>query len=442
MNRYYIEHTDAPLQVRLLPEQPPLTRSHNFDLEESWFHKLLVTLESLTQTSPFVFIVVVAALDYLSPNWIGSTAIALVCAQLCDAWVLRQLAPRRISFGPLMPQWLELVALRLVVALACSLVPLVIVAPIAAFDRIFFFHINWLAVAAQLVGIALVVYGFRIEPATLGLSRVTLRVPSFARGSEVKLLHVTDAHLERHGTREDQLLALTRAVKPDAILFTGDFLNLSNVQDQVAQKQAHDLWRQVCAIAPVYAVTGSPPVDPPAVVTKIVNGFRWGDPTTALPTGIVWLRDEVRDIYVNGNVVRLIGTACTHNPLVDGEALRQVAGGREQGAGGTAQSDAKPFTILLHHSPDLAPQAAALDVIDMQLAGHTHGGQVRLPQFGALVTASLYYKALEMGLYELKAMLLFVSRGVGFEGKGAPRVRLACPPEVMLLTLRGEASGR
>ena len=98
-----------------------------------------------------------------------------------------------------------------------------------------------------------------------------------------------------------------------------------------------------------------------------------------------------------------------------------------------------PFTILLFHSPDLAPQAAELGVIDLHLAGHTHGGQVRVPVYGALVTSSLYFKALEMGLYQLHDMLLFVSRGVGLEGKGAPRVRFNCRPQLKLFILRGPA---
>jgi len=42
-----------------------------------------------------------------------------------------------------------------------------------------------------------------------------------------------------------------------------------------------------------------------------------------------------------------------------------------------------------------------------------------------------------MGLYRLKEMLLFVSRGVGLEGKGAPRVRFNCRPQIKLIVLRG-----
>jgi predicted MPP superfamily phosphohydrolase len=85
----------------------------------------------------------------------------------------------------------------------------------------------------------------------------------------------------------------------------------------------------------------------------------------------------------------------------------------------------------LYHTPDLAPVAAAQGV-DLQLSGHTHGGQVRLPFFGALFTSSLYGKKFEAGRYQVGALTLYVSRGIGLEGKGAPRARFLCPPEMIL----------
>ena len=89
------------------------------------------------------------------------------------------------------------------------------------------------------------------------------------------------------------------------------------------------------------------------------------------------------------------------------------------------------MNILLYHTPDLAPEASRLG-IDLQLSGHTHGGQVRLPFYGALVTGSLYGKRFEAGRYQLERMVLYVSRGLGLEGAGAPRVRFLCPPEMIL----------
>jgi len=75
-----------------------------------------------------------------------------------------------------------------------------------------------------------------------------------------------------------------------------------------------------------------------------------------------------------------------------------------------------------------------MDGFDLQLSGHTHGGQVRFPVVGALVTGSLYGKQLESGIFRLKEMLLFVTRGIGMEGAAAPRVRVFCPPEIMFIT--------
>lgn len=92
--------------------------------------------------------------------------------------------------------------------------------------------------------------------------------------------------------------------------------------------------------------------------------------------------------------------------------------------------------ILLYHSPDLAPEAAELG-IDLQLSGHTHGGQVRLPFYGAVITGSLYGKALEVGRRQIGSLTLYVTRGLGMEGAGAPRVRFLCPPEIILWEMDG-----
>jgi hypothetical protein len=84
--------------------------------------------------------------------------------------------------------------------------------------------------------------------------------------------------------------------------------------------------------------------------------------------------------------------------------------------------------------PDLLPEAAALG-IDLVLSGHTHGGQWRLPGFGALLTNSRYGKRYEAGHYVQAGTHLYVSRGLGMEGFGTPRARFFCPPEVVALTL-------
>lgn len=423
-----------PLRIRELPELPRRIPKAGVHLEEGAFHKIIVAVDRLQHIPHLLFFAAVGLFDLALSTWLGvMPVLALAVAQLCDWLILVALPRRRISFGPVQPQWLTLVGARTLVALI-----------IAAFSAVVFQSQNVVLHAlAQAIGVALVFYGYYFEPSRLHLTRIELVVPTFKRGTTVKLLHVADVHIERHGAREDQLLRIARETAPDAILFTGDFLNLSCTHDPLAQGQARELWRCLSGIAPVFAVTGSPPVDLHSSVAKVLAGLQ-----------VNWLRDELSCIALRGNHVHIVGVTCTHDPRKDGETLRRVmkedqpsprpsvtppphpelVEGWERGRG-----EGDPFTILLYHAPDLAPQAAALGAIDMQFVGHTHGGQVRLPWFGALVSGSLYHRKLLMGLYQLRSMLLFVSRGVGLEGKAAPRVRFLCPPEVTLLTLRGES---
>jgi predicted MPP superfamily phosphohydrolase len=89
--------------------------------------------------------------------------------------------------------------------------------------------------------------------------------------------------------------------------------------------------------------------------------------------------------------------------------------------------------MAVMHSPDSAPEAAALGY-DLMFAGHTHGGQVRLPWVGALVTNCAMPRRLASGLIEMGSTILHTSPGLG-TSKYAP-FRFMCPPEATLLELR------
>ena len=84
------------------------------------------------------------------------------------------------------------------------------------------------------------------------------------------------------------------------------------------------------------------------------------------------------------------------------------------------------------------PEAAGHE-IDLYLCGHTHGGQVRLPIIGAVLTSSQLGKRYEMGLYQGGRTHMYVSRGIGLEGLSAPRVRFLAPPEITLVTVQGSS---
>ena len=95
------------------------------------------------------------------------------------------------------------------------------------------------------------------------------------------------------------------------------------------------------------------------------------------------------------------------------------------------------FECVLAHNPDTVPQSLTTEMlrgIDLILCGHTHGGQIRIPGFGALMCSSCHWKKFEYGLYENRhtgsRMLVSAGLGVTFI-----RRRIFCPPEAVLIDL-------
>ena len=331
----------------------------------------------------------------LVPSWFDWSRTLVVWLFLLGDWILIALLPRAgKSYGPSQPPTLVLAVMR-------------------AFPAALPTPINFIA---QLIGTALVVYGFWIEPHRVHVTHQTLRTSKLkASKRPLRVLHLGDLHVERITARERELVAYARELNPDAILFSGDFLSLSYVDDPIAQSHAQEILQQLSAPLGVFAVTGSPPVDQPHVIEKLLDGMP-----------LRWLRDERISLDHDGQRVDIVGITCTHKPHVDGATLDDILHG-----------DPDDLTILLYHTPDLAPVAAEQGV-DLQLSGHTHGGQVRLPFFGAIYAASLYGKLFEVGRHQIQGLTLYVTRGIGLEGEGAPRVRFLCPPEIILWEIQGE----
>jgi len=258
-------------------------------------------------------------------------------------------------------------------------------------------------------------YATWIEPFRLGVTQARLRSAKLNGPTPLRLLHISDLHVERITAREERLLRLVEELAPDVVVLTGDYLNLSYVYDATAQAEARDLLSRLCDVAhgPIYAITGSPPVDRSDVVPAIFAG---------LP--IAWLPETIEELYLNGHTIQIAGLSCLRERRLDAPRLRRLLG----------EHRTPEFTLLLYHSPDLMPEAVEAG-IDLYLCGHTHGGQIRLPLFGALITSSDFWKRYEMGRYEEGNTTLYVSRGLGMEGLGAPRARFLAPPEIVLWTL-------
>jgi predicted MPP superfamily phosphohydrolase len=230
----------------------------------------------------------------------------------------------------------------------------------------------------------------------------------------VCVVHITDTHIERNGFREMDVVRRVNALQPDIVVFTGDYLNLSNIRDPEAAEHFRHLVAQLEAPYGIYAVRGS--VEPmPETMARLLEG-----------TDVVWLEQEAVTLDVRGQRVTLVGVACSHRQELDTARLARAM----------AAVPDDEFTLLLYHSPDLIREAVGHG-LDLYLAGHTHGGQLRLPFYGAIVTFSRYGRRYASGLFEEAGTRMYVSRGLGFEGGGMPRARFLCRPEVVSLELTG-----
>ncbi|MGD9047644.1 MAG: metallophosphoesterase [Anaerolineae bacterium] len=340
-------------------------------------------------------------------GWI--MALGLLALALFDWGLLASLPRWGISFGAVQPPFLALTMLRWSVALL-ALVPgarwpsptLIVLA--------FFQILIW----------ALMVYGTLIEPFRLQVTRLEVASDKLSNpGISLRIVQLSDLHVERLTRRDRALPELVAGLAPDLIVLTGDFLNTSYSEDPRALEELMVLLAQLHAPAGIYAIWGTIEVDLPELLRPVLEEL-----------GIVVLQDEAIEVSVAGASLWLMGPSCSRDLVADGAMLRNLLAAAPQGA----------FTLLLYHTPDLMPQALALGV-DLYLAGHTHGGQWRLPGFGALLTSSTHWKRYEAGHYREGETHLYVSRGLGMEGFGTPRARFFCPPEVVEILLTGMGRG-
>jgi predicted MPP superfamily phosphohydrolase len=188
------------------------------------------------------------------------------------------------------------------------------------------------------------------------------------------------------------------------IMFTGDFISY-----------ARYLRRLPLLMAPLRAPSG--------MFACAGNHDHWvglSDVAQVLARcGIDLLLNEHRTITIRGERLVVAGV----DDLWDGEPdLDRALAGAPQGVP----------VVLLAHSPDYADIAARSPVI-LQLAGHSHGGHIRLPWLGPLLLPRHGIRH-DRGLHRLGNMWLYVSHGLG----GWP-LRIGCRAEVTLLTLRTDA---
>lgn len=264
--------------------------------------------------------------------------------------------------------------------------------------------VSWLGkivLSLAFVGLLCMGYAHWIEPYWIEVTRVQLASPKLATATRpIRMAHISDLHCDPVERVENKLIATLQQVKPDLIVFTGDTMNRANSLPVLKQTL-----KQFVAIAPTFVVKG--------------NWDVWYYPTLDLfgGTGVKELNNEAVKFDVAGTSLWLIGSPIAKLPKFD-QAFANVP------------SDA--YKVLLYHFPDELAEAQKRRV-DLYCAGHTHGGQIALPLYGALITFSKFGKKYESGLFHEGETWMYVNRGIGCEG--TPHFRFFARPEVTMIEL-------
>lgn len=255
------------------------------------------------------------------------------------------------------------------------------------------------------------------------LKRVGLAFPSLPQEFHgMRVVQLSDIHLGHHlyNKHLDELIGRVNRLEADLLVFTGDLYDSRS--DHVKQDDVVRLLGKLHAPLGKWAVLGNHDywgyrrLMSAATVTSLLQ-----------QAGFQVLVNESRSIARGQASIRLAGV----DDMVYGEPnAAQALGPLADGANG-----ARPFTLLLAHEPEFADTAVAYGA-DLQLSGHTHGGQVRLPFAGAVLLPEYGTKYVQ-GLHRVESgdrrLLVYTNRGIGTT---ILPVRFLCRPEVTLFTLR------
>lgn len=271
------------------------------------------------------------------------------------------------------------------------------------------------ALATTLAGAGAVGYTHALEPNWIEVRPVTLTLPRLAVPFQgLRVVQISDIHMSPWMTRARlaDLVRRVNALAPDLVAITGDFV--SNLDDDIA----HALVAELSGLRATHGVIG-----------VLGNHDYWAHAATIRQvmwdSGIVNVSNRVYTLEWGGASLHLAGV---DDVWEEHDRLDLVL----------EQLPAAGCALLLVHEPDFADRSAATGRFDLQLSGHSHGGQIIVPGVGPIRLPYLGRKY-PLGRYQVGPMIQYTNRGVGMV---RPRVRFNCRPEITLFTLQaGQAAG-
>jgi predicted MPP superfamily phosphohydrolase len=279
-----------------------------------------------------------------------------------------------------------------------------------------FFKLSAALMGAMVLSGAGAVYSTIIEPDNFKVNPLRLRLPRLEKPfNGFKLAQISDIHADdwMDLPRLERVVDLVIQQKPDAVAITGDFFtyNWRNKDYSAFRPALSTALSKLSVHQPTFAVLGNHDHHiGAAIIRNMLNN-----------TGIHDISDKAISFTINQAQLHLCGIDFNQSGLYRFDNLvKQIP---ERGS-----------AVLLCHVPDAADSSAATGRFDLQISGHSHGGQVVMPGFGPVYTPEWAHKY-PIGQYQVGNMIQYTNRGLGMVGV---HMRINCPPEISVFTLEND----
>lgn len=276
--------------------------------------------------------------------------------------------------------------------------------------------------AAYLVGTAIglcslgiITYGLWVEPNWVEVRHMRIEDASLAKVlKERVVVHISDLHIQKLGTREHEVLQILNELKPDLVFLTGDY-----VQWDGDYEAALDFLSRLKAKVGVWAVMGDYDYSRSRESCLFCHEKGSGKPSHR--HSVKFLRNSYEKVELPGGIIWIGG--------IDGVPERPYSSDRQ-----LLPQKGEGAAIILSHNPntfDLLKEDQSV----LMLSGDTHGGQIPLPSWLWRILGYEKTARYRQGLFENGRKKMFVSRGIGTSHLP---IRLFSPPEVVVLHFTGK----
>lgn len=250
-------------------------------------------------------------------------------------------------------------------------------------------------------GIDCMLYGHFIEPRWIDVNAMRVHTPKL-KDTSLRIVQISDLHCDRKARNEAATVRIVNDLKPDIVVATGDYLN-----------DASGLPRLKETLGGIEAPLGK------LAVFGNFEARHWRHLDLLEGTGFRRLDRDTITVTKDSETITLSGL-----DVQAGSECRDLLGRLTEDR----------FNVFLFHKPELIEDVDDLNV-DLYLCGHTHGGQIALPLYGAVITFSKLGKKYESGLYHSGRTTLYVNRGLGLEPRPAPQMRFLARPEITVFDI-------